>query len=301
MYGRLQFTILASATIALAAANAPAARVVAQLQPADLPSASVPAAAPVPQNLADAVCPVVYQVDDSPGTHGYHYIFYGNSFFINREGYLLTAAHVISDFHNGGHPSILLRQPSAPPRLVKVEVVATDSEHDVAILRAIPNPFAGPYAVAALPLARKEPPIGTAVQTTALRPGHARNPATFELPIPDSYSATILDYRSMVLDQDSTAASASLASRRAPNPTKLFLFSHEVVRGQSGAPILTSATHEVLGLIEGRWLHPAAGSRATAGLGNGAAPSLKQGAAVPISYALALLQAQHISWSVQRQ
>jgi hypothetical protein len=30
-----------------------------------------------------------------------------------------------------------------PPRLVKIEVVATDSQHDIAVLRAEPNPFQG--------------------------------------------------------------------------------------------------------------------------------------------------------------
>src|SRR5271170_5672870 len=55
----------------------------------------------VDNNLSAAVCPVVYQLDDAPGTRGYHYTFYGNAFFINREGYLLTAAHVLTEFRNG--------------------------------------------------------------------------------------------------------------------------------------------------------------------------------------------------------
>ena len=47
----------------------------------------------------------------------------------------------------------------------------------------------------------------------------------------------------------------SLADSRKP-VTDLFLFSHEVERGQSGAPVIDAATHQVVGLIEGRWLHP---------------------------------------------
>src|SRR5271155_2448836 len=152
------------------------------------------------RNLSAAVCPVVYQLDDSPGNRGYHYIFYGNAFFINRDGYLLTAAHVLSQFQNGGQPSILVRLTSAPPRLLKTEVIAMDLEHDVAILRATPNPFSGPYTVAALRLGEAKPAIGEDVEATALRPEHLKNPHTFELPVADTYPATVVDYRSMALD-----------------------------------------------------------------------------------------------------
>jgi hypothetical protein len=36
--------------------------------------------------LSDAVCPIVYPVDQSPSERGYHYLFYGNGFFINEQG-----------------------------------------------------------------------------------------------------------------------------------------------------------------------------------------------------------------------
>src|ERR1700690_1253831 len=91
--------------------------------------------------LSAAICPIVYPLDESSAERGYHYIFYGNAFFIDRDGYLVTAAHVLTDFHDGGQPHILLRLPEAPPRVIKVEVVATDPQHDIAILRAVPNPF----------------------------------------------------------------------------------------------------------------------------------------------------------------
>jgi hypothetical protein len=292
----LQCSIV-SATILLAASSLkPTTRMAAQQNPN--PPTSLPlGVTPPATSFADAVCPVVYQVDDAPGAHGYHYIFYGNSFFINRDGYLLTAAHVVSEFGNGGHPSILLRLTAAPPRLVRVDIVATDIAHDLAILRATPNPFAGPYSVAALPLASEEPPIGAIVDITALRPGHTRNPYTFEIPVADSYSGTIIGYRSIALDTESPVSASG--SRML---THVFLFNHEVLRGQSGAPILSPATQEVLGLIEGRWLHPAAGTAAKTGLSpasspSGSPPSVTQGAAVPIPYAIALLRKEHIAWS----
>ena len=58
--------------------------------------------------LFSAVCPLVYQLDQSPSSRGYHYSFFGNSFFINEQGYLLTAAHVLESFRNGGSPSFSL-------------------------------------------------------------------------------------------------------------------------------------------------------------------------------------------------
>ena len=286
------------------------------------------------KNLSAAVCPVVYQLDDSPGTRGYHYIFYGNAFFINRDGYLLTAAHVLSEFRNGGQPSILVRLVSAPPRLLKTEVIATDLAHDVAILRVTPNPFKGPYTVATLALGGEKPVIGEGVETTALRPARLKDPHTFELPIADTYPATVLDYRSMDLNpnpeasiplvatpsKDFAAQTKSSAGQASDKPsaapqsfaphslgksqiqTDLFLFSHEVQRGQSGAPVASAATHEVVGIIEGRWLHPAASMLARPA-GNSARsnsapppPDLTQGAAIPIPYAIALLQKNHVHW-----
>jgi len=291
------------------------------------------------KTLSAAVCPVVYQLDDSPGTRGYHYIFYGNAFFINRDGYLLTAAHVLSEFRNGGQPSILVRLVSAPPRLLKADVIATDPEHDVAILRVTPNPFEGPYTVATLALGEEKPVIGEGVQATALRPERMKDPHTFELPIADTYPATVLDYRSMDLNPNpqtsiplvatpskdfatqtkSSAAQAPEGESAVPQSavprslgksqiqTDLFLFSHEVQRGQSGAPVASAATHQVVGIIEGRWLHPAASILARQ-TGNSASsssltsnsvpppPDLTQGAAIPIPYAIALLQKNHVHW-----
>src|SRR5690348_17988332 len=61
--------------------------------------------------LRAAVCPVVYRLDESPAAHGYHYTFFGNAFFINDQGYLLTVAHVLETFENGGQRSILVTRP----------------------------------------------------------------------------------------------------------------------------------------------------------------------------------------------
>ncbi|MGA2419695.1 MAG: serine protease, partial [Candidatus Acidiferrum sp.] len=277
MLRRLQFAVATLASIAAVAGVCSTLRAPRGMHPS-VASASVTQSR---ENLSAAVCPVVYQLDDSPGNRGYHYIFYGNAFFINRDGDLLTAAHVLSEFHNGGQPSVLVRLNSAPPRLLKTEVIAVDIEHDVAILRATPNPFAGPrgpYEVIALPLGATKPSIGEGVEATALRPEHLKDPHTFELPIADTYPATVLNYLSIALNprpetnipllstpSKDHASPSSLSDRSADDSTEirsaaspslgkaqiqtdLFLFSHEVQRGQSGAPVASAATHQVVGI-----------------------------------------------------
>ena len=321
----LFFITVTSAAIAAPRAAARSPRANSSSQHAQSPPTAKTAKSSAAQNAASisaAVCPVVYQLDDSPSRHGYHYIFYGNAFFINRDGYLLTAAHVLSEFRDGGQPSILLSRPYAPPRLVKVTVVATDVVHDVAILRATPNPFDAGYTVAALPLADgnlsdSRPAAGDPLAIQALRPANAKDPETFELPIPESYSATTLAYRAINLDPAAINAHSATPVLAAAQLTDIFLFSHEVIRGQSGAPVTSPRTQQVVGLIEGRWLHPTSGLPAASRAADSPAPasqksvpttavaatptvtrgSLTQGAAVPISYAKSLLQKNHIPWT----
>src|SRR5690348_5408670 len=135
--------------------------------------------------LRAAVCPVVYRLDESPAAHGYHYTFFGNAFFINGEGYLLTVAHVLETFKNGGRPSILVTRPNRPPQLIPVALVASDAQHDVAILRATPNPFANHYQVTFLSLTPKPASAGESVLALSLHPAHLQNAASFQMPVED--------------------------------------------------------------------------------------------------------------------
>jgi TonB family protein len=70
------------------------------------------------------------------------------------------------------------------------------------------------------------------------------------------------------------------------------LFSHEVLLGQSGAPVVSADSREVVGLVDGRWLHP--GAVSSGAIDEQLTPTL--GAAVRIHYALALLQEKGIAW-----
>jgi len=226
-----------------------------------------------------ALVPVVYNDDEVPGRRGYQYTFFGNAFFIHEDGYLLTVAHVLETFGNGGQPYILVERANAPPSLVPVTVIATDPDHDVAILRARPNPFAAKYAVSFVPLSSRQPVRGEAVLALSLRPKQAQNAHSFELPREDSSPGTVLSFEATQLAKSGPAA-------------EVFLLSHPVVKGQSGSPVLDTQTQAVVGLVEGLWLRGSASSVAHASTQPAAVP----GAAIPIQYAITLLKQNAIPW-----
>ena len=230
-------------------------------------------------SLSAAVCPVVYQLDQSPSSRGYHYSFFGNAFFINEQGYLLTAAHVLETFRDGGQPYILVSRPDSPPRLLQAAIVAVDSEHDVAVLLATPNPFAGNYKVAFLPLSPDPAFRGQPVIALSLHPPKLQNAHTFEVPREDRSSGEVLSYESTQLEKSAPAAD-------------VLLLSHPVTLGQSGSPVLALDSRAVVGLVEGRWLRSSAVSIAKSSSLSTSTP----GAAIPIRYAITLLGRLSISW-----
>src|SRR5258707_13348875 len=234
-------------------------------------------------SLASAVCPIVFQLDSSPSSRGYRYSFFGNSFFINEEGYLLTAAHVLETFHDGGQPYILVSRRNGPPKLLQATVIAVDAEHDVAILRAAINSFNSSYKVFFLALSSEPVSPGEPVLALSLHPPRQQNAHTFEVPREDRFTGEVLSYESTQLEKSAPAA-------------EVFLLSHPVNLGQSGSPVLSQNTGAVVGLVEGRWLRSSAISIAKPEAASISTP----GAAVPIRYAIALLQRQSISWHTPR-
>jgi hypothetical protein len=230
-------------------------------------------------SLSAAICPVVYQLEQSPSSNGYHYSFFGNAFFINEQGYLLTVAHVLETFRDGGQPYILVSRPNSPPRLLQAAIIAVDSEHDVAVLLATPNPFAGNHKVAFLPLASDPAFRGQAVIALSLHPPKLQNAHTFQAPQEDRSSGEVLSYESTQLEKSAPSAD-------------VFLLSHPVARGQSGSPVLALDSRAVVGLVEGRWLRSSTISIAKSSSRSISTP----GAAIPIRHAIALLQRQSISW-----
>jgi outer membrane biosynthesis protein TonB len=228
------------------------------------------------ETLWDAICPIVYPVDQSASDRGYHYLFYGNGFFINSDGYLITAAHVLNQLH-GGQPYILLHQSSSEFRIALATLIAIDREHDVAILRVTPNPFAGNFKVSFLFLSPDRPSTGDNVLSAALLPSKPREAYTLNATIEMRARGEVLDSEFSQLE-------------KGKGDTELLIFSHEIALGQSGAPVLSTESQKVIGLVEGQWF-----GRNT--LAMVAAERHALGAILPIHYAIALLQQKHIAWS----
>jgi hypothetical protein len=231
--------------------------------------------------LSRAVCPIVYQLDRSPTSHGYRYSFFGNGFFINEQGYLLTVAHVLDTFRDGGQPYILVGRPHSPPQLLPASVIATDEEHDVAILLANPNPFAGNHIVTFLPLATEPAFRGQPVMALSVHPPKVQNAHSYQAPQEDWSSGEVLSYETTKLVASGPAAD-------------IFLLSHPVTLGQSGSPVLALDSHAAVGLVEGRWLR----SRAISSAKSSPASLSTPGAAIPIGQAIALLESHGVSWHV---
>ena len=226
-----------------------------------------------------ALCPVVYPDDQEPASRGYHYTFFGNAFFINEQGYLLTVAHVVETFRDGGQAYILVNRQNAPPGLVKVTVVAKDTQHDVAILRAKTNPFAGKYSVKYVSLSTDAAVRGQSVLALSLHPQKLQDAHSFDSSREDSSPGIVLSFESTQLEKSGPAAN-------------VFLLSHPVVKGQSGSPVLATDSHAVVGLIEGLWLRGTPLALAKSSAQSSSTP----GAAIPIQYAIALLKQHNVSW-----
>lgn len=228
--------------------------------------------------LSAAICPIVYPVDQSASPRGAHFLFYGNGFFFNKDGYLITVAHVLSQLH-GGQPYVLLRVPSGPPRIIQAAVVAIDRDHDIAVLRVTPNPFEGNYEVSFLPMAYDRERRGEPIVAAARRPQKPKDAYTTEAFVEERSPGEIYDFQFSQLD-------------KGRSETELFLFNHQVQFGQSGGPILSADSREVVGLVEGQWLRSSLVPLTTAV--SQSDPGV--GAAIPIHYAISLLQQRGISW-----
>jgi Trypsin-like peptidase domain/Gram-negative bacterial TonB protein C-terminal len=225
-----------------------------------------------------SICPVVYPLDQFPAERGYSYFFFGNAFFINPEGYLLTAAHIVKSFRDGGQPYILVSTLSGRRQLQKADLVAEDWEHDVAILRAMPNPFSGPHTVTFMTLTSERPSLGEPVTAVSVFPSDLHDSHTAEAPVEIEAQGQVVDYQFH-------AESKEIHS-------ELLLFNQKVVPGQSGSPLLLTDSKKVVGIVVGQWLHPTVIHFATTGKPLVTTP----GAALRIHYAIALLQRQGISW-----
>jgi TonB family protein len=229
----------------------------------------------VDSTLPAALCQVVYPLDESADV-GYRYMFFGNGFFINDDGYLITAAHLLSYFRNGGVPYVLVGPHEGPRRMFEAPIAAVDWDHDVAVLHATPNPFQSETKIAYLALSAETPVSGDVVISASLRPPDVENAHSLTAPLEDFSQGQVIAYR--------------FYRERGTGERELLLFSKEVSPGQSGAPLVSANTHAAVGVIVGQWLHPTVIPSGA----NGGHLTLAPGAALRIHYAIALLRQNRI-------
>jgi hypothetical protein len=228
--------------------------------------------------LSASICPVVYPLDQFPTERGYRYLFLGNAFFINEEGYLVTAAHVLDSFRDGGQPYILASTQGGPRRLQKTELVAEDLAHDVAILRAAPNPFIGQHNVAFVSLSAERPSPGRPVMAFSILPSDPTDSHTSDAPTEIRSQGQVINYQ--------------FHAESEGTDSELLLFNQKILPGQSGSPVLSADAREVVGIVVGQWLRPT-----LIHFGTAAKPVVTSpGAAVRTHYAIALLGRQGIPW-----
>jgi len=240
--------------------------------------AAKPSRAADDSSVLNAVCQVVYPVDQFPVTRGYRYIFLGNGFFVNEDGYVVTAAHLLGWFHDGALPSVLIGPPGGPRQIFDATVVASDTEHDVAILRVTPNPFQTVKNISYLPISVDTPSRGKNVITASLRPTNIDDAHSADVPLVDFSRGEVLDYQ--VFREEGKTGS------------ELLLFNQQIVPGQSGSPLVSADSHAVVGVVVGRWLHPTVIPSGA----NGSRLNLAPGAALRAHYAISLLDGLHITW-----
>ena len=113
----------------------------------------------------------------------------------------------------------------------------------------------------------------------SIRPKRLQDAHSFEYEREDTSPGTVLSFESTQLDKSGPAAD-------------VFLLSHPVEKGQSGSPVIEMNTQAAVGLVEGLWLRGV-----SLPLGKkGSVPTNTPGAAIPIRYAITLLQQQGIAW-----
>ncbi len=227
--------------------------------------------------LSAALCQVVYPLDET-AQDGYRYMFFGNGFFVNDQGYVVTAAHLLGYFRNGGLPYILVGPPEGPRHMVQAPIVAVDWNHDVAVLHATPNPFQSEKKISYLRVSAETLARGRSVLSASLRPPDVQNAHSSLAPLEDFSRGAVIDY---LFYRDKGA-----------EQSELMLFNQDVVPGQSGSPLVSAETHGVVGIVVGKWLHPTVIPSGA----EGGHVTMAPGAALRIHYAIGLLEQLHVTW-----
>jgi S1-C subfamily serine protease len=202
-----------------------------------------------------------------PGPAGQSRECSGTGFFANDEGYLLTNAHVVETIRRcheaNGEGEILAKFGELPNKAAAAaacEVIALDNIHDLAVLKVtFPPSLPGHPPPAYLSLDPRGIPIGSPVCVT----GHSAT----------AWHATT--QCGMITGKDRMR----LAEKNS-GETSILILNVQLQAGASGSPAYDPGSKAVLGIIEAR-----------------EALDQSLAVAVPIRYAIELLDHSHVRWS----
>jgi len=200
----------------------PAARppAVAKLRPQESPPPLIATTPPLPAvNTLPNITHPERPSEDDPQTHKPGTAIAGTGFFVASDGTIMTAAHVVS-----GCRQTRIASPRVKP--ANARLLATDTTHDIALLRANVTP------PATLPVGR---PAG-------------REARLFVLGYPNGGDKLIATETWAVLENDKlpTGPAALTDSRRV-----IWVAAPEINHGFSGGPMLDPRNGAVVGIVRG--------------------------------------------------
>jgi serine protease Do len=196
--------------------------------------------------------------------------FLGSAFLVHREGYLLTAAHIVSDPSDLRVVPMAYQEGFAPMTIERVaamtvNVARADPQHDVALLHIdqevsieVPDDFLGSTG-------NVRP--GASVMSLGYSFGH------------DQLHAIL------------TANAVVSAKIRSPNGTELILFDNMVHDGDRGGPLIHVADGHIVGIVSGRF-EPSEVVRGSRDWDRSPPRDTNISFAVAIEYGLALMEQQ---------
>src|SRR5262249_26773412 len=146
---------------------------------------------------------------------------------------------LLNSFRDGGQPHVLIELPSGQRYLLTTDMVATDWEHDSAILRARLNPFQSGYQMAYLALTTFQLDPSKNTISVSLCHSKLQTAYTFDTPVQERSEGEILSYQYTRTENG--------------RQIELLLYSQKVIPEQSSSPVISQGSGETVGFIEGRW------------------------------------------------
>ena len=268
-----------------------------------------PAAASIPQ-IKPSVVQIKFKSDAAKPE--YQEGIAGSGIVVSDEGYVLTAAHVMTETEaalrgNGAtkvefFAGILIdTMPGAGANsrgsfaYIPCTIKDTDPVHDIAILQLTQSPFSEAFRLA-IKVGDKEPKvtIGVAKLDQSLPPeGQTVLVSGYPLSIP-----TFVTQKGMIASETFTAAQMKGPSARADSVTPEIedaMFLDAVVNpGISGGPVYLPGEHSVIGICEAYGPSDIFGGRRAQTVGVGVGQNSGLAVVIPIKYAIALLQKNKI-------